>query len=77
MGSVCGVRARSEFRTGVVRSVVPDHIIWGARHPNLNLNIARDLQQEISHSTLTLFLSANHWLGVVARHPLGGQDFST
>jgi haloalkane dehalogenase len=34
---------------------VPVHIVWGARDPNLNLNIAEALHQEIPHSTLTVF----------------------
>jgi haloalkane dehalogenase len=39
---------------------VPVHIVWGARDPNLNLNIAEALHQEIPHSTLTVFPNAHH-----------------
>jgi haloalkane dehalogenase len=39
---------------------VPVHIVWGARDPNLNLNIADALHQEIPHSTLTVFPNAHH-----------------
>lgn len=39
---------------------VPTHLIWGARDPNLNLNIARALHREIPHSTLTVLPNAHH-----------------
>ena len=39
---------------------VPVHIIWGARDPNLNLDIARFLHQHIPHSTLTVLPDAHH-----------------
>ena len=39
---------------------MPVRIIWGARDPNLDLNIARALDQEIPHSTLTVLPNAHH-----------------
>lgn len=36
------------------------HIVWGARDPNLNLNVARFLHQHIPHSTLTVLPNAHH-----------------
>jgi haloalkane dehalogenase len=39
---------------------MPVHIIWGARDPNLNLNIARALHHEIPHSRLTVLPNAHH-----------------
>jgi pimeloyl-ACP methyl ester carboxylesterase len=39
---------------------MPVHIIWGARDPNLALNVADALHQEIPHSTLTVFPNAHH-----------------
>jgi haloalkane dehalogenase len=39
---------------------VPVYIAWGARDPNLNLNIADVLHEEIPQSTLTIFPHAYH-----------------
>ena len=39
---------------------VPVHLIWGARDPDLDLNIARALHQEIPRSTLTVLPNAHH-----------------
>jgi pimeloyl-ACP methyl ester carboxylesterase len=39
---------------------VPVHIVWGAQDPDLNLNIADALHQEIPNSTLTVFPNAHH-----------------
>jgi haloalkane dehalogenase len=39
---------------------MPVHIIWGAKDPDLGLNVADALQQEIPHSTLTVFPNAHH-----------------
>ena len=39
---------------------MPVHIIWGARDPDLGLNVADALHQEIPHSTLTVFPNAHH-----------------
>ena len=39
---------------------MPVHIIWGAKDPNLGLNVADALQQEIPQSTLTVFPNAHH-----------------
>jgi haloalkane dehalogenase len=39
---------------------IPVRIIWGARDPNLNLNIARALHTEIHNSTLTVLPHAHH-----------------
>jgi haloalkane dehalogenase len=39
---------------------IPVHLIWGARDPDLNLNIARALHREIPHSTLTILPNAHH-----------------
>ena len=39
---------------------IPVHIIWGAHDPDLNLNIANALHQEIPHSTLTVLPNAHH-----------------
>ena len=45
---------------GLSSLAVPVHIVWGARDPNLNLNIAEALHQEIPHSKLTVFPNAHH-----------------
>ena len=39
---------------------MPVHIIWGAKDPDLGLNVADALQQEIPQSTLTVFPNAHH-----------------
>jgi haloalkane dehalogenase len=39
---------------------VPVHLIWGAHDPNLDLNIAHALHQEIPHSTLIVLPNAHH-----------------
>ena len=39
---------------------VPVHIVWGAEDPNLNLNVADALHQEIPDSTLTVLHDAHH-----------------
>jgi len=39
---------------------VPVHIVWGAQDPNLNLNVADALHQEIPDSTLTVLHNAHH-----------------
>jgi pimeloyl-ACP methyl ester carboxylesterase len=39
---------------------MPVHLIWGARDPDLDLNIARALHDEIPHSTLTVLPNAHH-----------------
>jgi pimeloyl-ACP methyl ester carboxylesterase len=39
---------------------VPVHIVWGARDPNLNLNVADALHQDIPNSTITVFTNAHH-----------------
>jgi haloalkane dehalogenase len=39
---------------------MPIHIIWGAKDPNLGINVADALQQEIPQSTLTIFPNAHH-----------------
>jgi pimeloyl-ACP methyl ester carboxylesterase len=39
---------------------MPVHIIWGAKDPNLGLNVADALQLEIPSSTLTVFPNAHH-----------------
>jgi haloalkane dehalogenase len=39
---------------------MPVHIVWGAKDPNLGLNVADALQQEIPQSTLTVFPNAHH-----------------
>jgi haloalkane dehalogenase len=39
---------------------MPVHIIWGAKDPNLGVNVADALQQEIPHSTLSVFPNAHH-----------------
>ena len=39
---------------------VPVRIIWGARDPDLSLNLADALHQEIPDSTLTVFPNAYH-----------------
>ena len=39
---------------------MPVHIIWGANDPDLGLNVADALQQEIPQSTLTVFPNAHH-----------------
>jgi haloalkane dehalogenase len=39
---------------------MPVHIIWGAKDPNLGVNVADALQQEIPLSTLTVFPNAHH-----------------
>jgi haloalkane dehalogenase len=39
---------------------VPTHLIWGARDPDIDLNIARSLHQEIPDSTLTVLPNAHH-----------------
>ena len=38
----------------------PVHIVWGAEDPNLNLNVADALHQEIPDSTLTVLHNAHH-----------------
>jgi haloalkane dehalogenase len=39
---------------------MPVHIIWGAKDPNLGLNVADALHLEIPDSTLTVFPNAHH-----------------
>jgi haloalkane dehalogenase len=39
---------------------VPTHLIWGARDPDMDLNIAHALHQEIPHSTLSVLPNAHH-----------------
>jgi pimeloyl-ACP methyl ester carboxylesterase len=39
---------------------VPTHLIWGARDPDIDLNIARSLHQEIPQSTLIVLPNARH-----------------
>jgi haloalkane dehalogenase len=39
---------------------MPVHIIWGAKDPNLGLNVADVLHLEIPNSTLTVFPNAHH-----------------
>ncbi len=39
---------------------VPVYVVWGARDPDLNLNVADALHQEIPQSTLTVFPNAHH-----------------
>jgi pimeloyl-ACP methyl ester carboxylesterase len=39
---------------------MPVHIMWGARDPDLGLNVADALHQEIPNSTLTVFPNAHH-----------------
>ena len=36
------------------------HIVWGARDPDINLNIARSLHSELVGSTLTILRRAHH-----------------
>lgn len=36
------------------------HIVWGARDPDLNLNIARSLHSQLAGSTLTIVRRAHH-----------------